>query len=580
MNVFKELAKFNIVKYHDAPHKYFIGEQELISGTAFIEQFKVKFDKQGTATKLAKKKNIPIDEVLSDWAYKGDFSRTKGTLLHNYAENYWQNKIYPYDDSIYTERFGEGAMQERLDACKEHFHNFYLKAKKNLIPVAMELVIGDAEIGIGGMVDCLFWNDKYNEYQIWDYKGLALDTDIPTKDGFKKMSEIQVGDIVFDGDGNYTTVENVSDIHYNPCYKIVFDTNEEIICDHEHRWEICSLEDKTQVVDTDAIFNIINNKEPVRIKNTCINVEEKELPIDPYVLGIWLGDGTKSCGGVTNMHKEVWDEIINRGYSIGDKLNPATDVADTRTIYGIQPHLKLLNVLNNKHIPDIYLRSSRAQRIDLLRGLMDSDGYFHKTRNRCVMNTTSLVQAKYYSELITSLGERCSIIPAKGSGFGKTNINCFHVSFKTTSFSPFLVRNIDYLDLINPKTKNAFRYVKSITKIDTVPTKCITVNSPLSTYLATRNYIKTHNTNKEINEFSKFRTRLKAPLNFLHECELETYSIQLNLYKYIIQKNTDIKIGKCFLVHIHEEQEDYNIIECKEYQEIIQLLINYIKKTK
>jgi len=257
MNVFKELAKFNIVKYHDAPHKYFIGKQELISGTAFIEQFKVKFDKQGTATKSAKKKNIPVDEVLSDWAYKGDFARTKGTLLHNYAENYWQNKVYPYDDTIYTERFGEGAMAERLDACKAHFHNFYLKAKKNLIPVAMELVIGDAEIGIGGMVDCLFWNDKYNEYQIWDYK-----------------------------------------------------------------------------------------------------------------------------------------------------------------------------------------------------------------------------------------------------------------------------------------------------------------------------------TNKEINEFSKFRTRLKAPLNFLHECELETYSIQLNLYKYIIQKNTDIKIGKCFLVHLHEEQEDYNIIECKEYQEIIQLLINYVKKTK
>jgi len=113
-----------------------------------------------------------------------------------------------------------------------------------------------------------------------------------------------------------------------------------------------------------------------------------------------------------------------------------------------------------------------------------------------------------------------------------------------------------------------------------VPTKCITVNSPLSTYLATRNYIKTHNTSKEINEYSKFRKRLKAPLNFLHECELETYSIQLNLYKYIIEKNTDIKIGKCFLVHLHEEQEDYNIIECKEYQEIIQLLINYVKKTK
>jgi hypothetical protein len=100
MNIFKELAKFNVVKFHDAEHKYFIGEQELTSGTAFVGQFKEKFDSEGQSIKSAKKKGISAEEMLAEWEFKGDFSRTKGTLLHNYAENYWQNKIYPLDYNL------------------------------------------------------------------------------------------------------------------------------------------------------------------------------------------------------------------------------------------------------------------------------------------------------------------------------------------------------------------------------------------------------------------------------------------------------------------------------------------------
>ena len=54
------------------------------------------------------------------------------------------------------------------------------------------------------------------------------------------MKDLKVNDEVFDGDGFITTIKNVSNIHYNPCYKITFDTNESIICDHEHRWEVYS----------------------------------------------------------------------------------------------------------------------------------------------------------------------------------------------------------------------------------------------------------------------------------------------------------------------------------------------------
>lgn len=94
-----------------------------------------------------------------------------------------------------------------------------------------------SSVGIAGQVDYPEVTED-NVLNITDYKGLALDTIIPTLDGFKTMLEIEKGDIIFDGEGKLTTVVNVSEIHYNPCYKITFDTNDSVVCDHEHKWVI------------------------------------------------------------------------------------------------------------------------------------------------------------------------------------------------------------------------------------------------------------------------------------------------------------------------------------------------------
>lgn len=170
MNIFQELAKFSHIKYYDEEHKYFVGDQQLISGTGFIGLYKEKFDSDTMAEKSAKKKKVSKQEILDDWAFKGDFSRTKGTLLHAFAEDYWQNKVFPLDYTPYDVKFGEGLMQERLEACKKMFLDFYSEAKDNLCPIALELVVGDIELGIAGQIDGLFWSKKRNEIIIIDYK--------------------------------------------------------------------------------------------------------------------------------------------------------------------------------------------------------------------------------------------------------------------------------------------------------------------------------------------------------------------------------------------------------------------------
>lgn len=172
MNIHEELAKFNHVIYHDEPHIYVseLTDKPFISGTSFIGLFKKKFDKTKKALDYAKKNRLKFEDVIADWERKGEFSRTKGTLLHSYAENFWQNKVFPDTSFEYDGQFGDLIMSERLHQCIELFHNFYNDARANLIPVALELVIADIELGISGMVDKLMWNRKAKEYQIWDYK--------------------------------------------------------------------------------------------------------------------------------------------------------------------------------------------------------------------------------------------------------------------------------------------------------------------------------------------------------------------------------------------------------------------------
>ena len=170
MNVSKELWNFSDVIYYDEPHLYYIGDKTLISGTTFIGLFKNKFDKVKTGNAYARKNKRTLEDVLAEWEYKGHIARTKGTLLHNYAENYWQNKVFPINYQQMDEEFGEGEMKKRLEPCINLFHIFYNDAKKSLRPVRMELVVADSELGIAGMVDCLFWNDKTKQYEIWDYK--------------------------------------------------------------------------------------------------------------------------------------------------------------------------------------------------------------------------------------------------------------------------------------------------------------------------------------------------------------------------------------------------------------------------
>lgn len=273
--------------------------------------------------------------------------------------------------------------------------------------------------------------------EILDWKGLPVDTPILTENGWVDMGDVKVGDFVFDQNGQKTKIIGKSKPKYKDCFKIAFDDKSEIICDYEHLWKLSNGETKSitelQIGDTIPYCK-------------AINFDYKHLPIDPYVLGIWLGIGNNN-GSILEPEEFILEKMQNRGYSTSK--NNGSITRPKYTVYGLTQQLKQLGLLDNKFIPPIYLQSSIVQRQDLLNGLLDSIGKYFKYHDLIEKNDDFNSDLK---QLLLSLGE------------------------------------------INNKK----RTITNIEKLTTqLKTQCIKVNSPYSTYICGRDYIVTHNTGQQ-----------------------------------------------------------------------------------
>lgn len=165
MNIAVELHKFNNIVFSEKEHRYTINGKDAISVTTLLNNYKEKFDSDLIAGKYAKKHGLKKEDVLSLWSKENKKSTDKGSYLHKFAENIWNKKI---TDLGTTAWFDDGTND--IEVCKNHIESFYNDAKKNLALVSAELVVGDENVGVCGMIDKLFYNIKTGNYQIWDYK--------------------------------------------------------------------------------------------------------------------------------------------------------------------------------------------------------------------------------------------------------------------------------------------------------------------------------------------------------------------------------------------------------------------------
>ena len=203
------------------------------------------------------------------------------------------------------------------------------------------------------------------------------------------------------------------------------------------------------------IESLLTGSPSRKLKNHCIplvtaplEIDPADLPIHPYVLGCWLGDGTARCGAITNNLSDA--AMIVRMSDLG-YIATLSALKDSNALWtlsmsakrksgrSLKDQLRSLGVLENKHVPDVYLRSSVEQRLELVRGLMDTDGSVGAS-GQCSFKNTNKRVADAVIELLRSLGERPTVSSCLGDIDGKKYKMQYIVQWTPLRVNPFFLQ--------------------------------------------------------------------------------------------------------------------------------------------
>lgn len=332
-------------------------------------------------------------------------------------------------------------------------------------------------------------------------KALTLDTPIPTPSGWSTMGALSVGDEVFDENGKVCRVTWKSPIWKDrPIYEVKTDCGDVIRADKDHEWLVSLAgggttkgREKPKVMETWELAKR-RAKRPMIERACALELPEVDLPIDPYVLGQWLGNGTSANCAITS-HQDDIDWVRSEF----GRLGVVTSDRSANLLFGIlgiRDRFVALGLLNDpfhhvhgrKHIPAIYMRASYGQRLSLLQGLMDSDGTCCKKRGCATFSNTNLELALQARELIRSLGVKAGWSEGRAMLNGVDHGPVYSVScYKEDAFRLPRKRA---LSRDQYRTPNAYIDVVEAGYADTV---CIEVDSPSHLFLCGKSMTPTHN---------------------------------------------------------------------------------------
>lgn len=271
-------------------------------------------------------------------------------------------------------------------------------------------------------------------------KAQPVDTIIPTPDGYKQLGDVCVGDYVFDKNGKPTKVLGVFPQGELNTFEVVLTDGRRTQCSDEHLWTYISNKGK---IHTDTLKNMM--KKTVRQnphkdgtlgrcryhipRHKCVEYSTKEFYIHPYIIGAFLGDGCCLEKPLTISSSD--EEIPNRiaqllpfeceafrnsqnNYNWLFRLkNPYMNDAGHSIVKNAQTKEVFRDFFDTlccysyqKRIPEQYLYGDREQRLELLRGLLDTDGNIQKLDGRF---TITITQTNYdlmkdIAQLVESLG--------------------------------------------------------------------------------------------------------------------------------------------------------------------------------
>ena len=316
-------------------------------------------------------------------------------------------------------------------------------------------------------------------------KAVTLDTKILTPNGWVLNKDIKVGDYVIGRNGNPTKVLGVFPQGITETFKVIFADGREVITSPEHLWTVESSHFSCPRVLNTVQLMELNKRDYFKNRlHTPIysgnHGKDKSFLIPPYVLGVLIGDGCLTMDGLVYCKPSM--EVFNKVKSyLPDRdivmlRNKNVSIRNSRDLK-LEIERYGLNVKSyEKFIPEDYLEgTSKEQRLDLLQGLLDTDGFQTKSYNE--FSTTSKQLAEDIQQLAWSLGFDCRI---------KSRMGKYKKNGVTVETRP------NYRVIISNKRTKAQSIIKDVVPYKRMETQCIAVDAPDKLFVI-ENYIVTHN---------------------------------------------------------------------------------------
>jgi hypothetical protein len=404
-------------------------------------------------------------------------------------------------------------------------------------------------------------------------------TKVLCKDKWVAVENLVIGDIVCGSDGKFHNVSGVFPQGIHDLFRVTFNDGTTINTCDEHLWSVEHVRNNWKKPRIMSTFELRQNLKDAWGNNNWriplvqpIQFPEKKLPLDPYVLGVLIGDGCYSGTGptsITNPELDILQRVERSLPSLGHMAwyQRKNDCFQCR-IHGVDTILKDLglfgNVANNKHIPNDYLFASVEQRTALLHGLMDTDG--------CCMTIDGTTQ---YSSASKQLVDDIQFIIESLGGVARYTYKkepkySYEGEIRTGQPSHILTVSIPVnpfwfsrkANLWRPRVKyKPTRIIKAIEPIGSGEGTCIRIDSEDHLFVA-EHCILTHNTPSAVQylalhpEMRPALVVVPATIKTKWQREIKTWA---NEESYIWPDNKTNKKG-IFIIN-YEQLEKYEITE-------------------
>ena len=432
---------------------------------------------------------------------------TKGgtwEMLEDYAQENKQNFDYInwYYDVLWCEApYYVDSFKLYIERDRKRKDRFYEPRRKTLkrISDAIQRLENDE-------LDILFLHQPPRTGKL-----LADSTPVFTSNGWKTHGELVVGDKVIGSDGNFTEITAVfpKDVAN---YKVTLSNGEEIFCHGNHEWTVWNRSaQRVHTYETHEMISKLHKAETKRGKRVERNNiylpyrqpmvgTKREFALNPYVLGAWLGDGTNTKPWITDPIEDfaIIEKVIMCGYPLRKVYTHKTTgvksyVFDSKMMKDLQNYgMCYYDKTHEKHIPIEYLTASFQQRLELLAGLLDTDGTLVKKERRYHFSTVSERLKDDFVTLIHTFGWRACVTICKPhkSSFGiEGKRDCYVIAFNPTFEIPCVLERKHLTEF-----SQAHRIsIESIEPCEEIQGNCISVSNFDGLYAVGRTMQLTHN---------------------------------------------------------------------------------------